>query len=156
MEVVMKLGFPKGTKAREIGAAFTVSDPAGTVAPVHSELRWTFADHEANDAQPRDRDVDVAVATLYAARARDEALERNREGDRAGARRVLHATARRIRSYAGNDSRLLAIAAQLEAEAEDYGHRALSAMELKQVVFADYVAYSSRAPSGKARRSRRP
>jgi Ca-activated chloride channel family protein len=156
MEVVLNLRFAKGTEGHEKRAEVTVSDPGGVVKTTAAELRWTYADHEANDAQPRDRDVDVAVATLYAGRARDEALERNREGDRAGARRVLHATARRIRSYAGNDSRLLAIAAQLEAEAEDYGHRALSAMELKQVVFADYVAYSSRAPSGKARRSRRP
>jgi Ca-activated chloride channel family protein len=161
MEVVVKLVFPSaradaGTVEPGVAASFTVFDPAGAIAAVPHELRWTFADHEANDAQPRDRNVDVAVATLYAARARDEALERNREGDREGARKVLRATARRIRSYAATDRRLLAIAAQLEAEGEDYGYRALSAMELKQGVFADYVAYSSRAPSGKARRSRRP
>lgn len=155
MEVVVKLGFPKGADGQERCAEFTVSDPAGTVTAVPAELRWTYADREANDAQPRAGNVDVAVATLYAGRARDEALERNREGDRDGAHRVLRATARRIRSYAGNDRRLLAIAEQLEADGKDYGSRALSAMELKQAIFADYAVASSRAPSGKARRSRR-
>jgi Ca-activated chloride channel family protein len=155
MEVVVKLGFTKGAEGQERWAGFTVRDPAGTVTAVPAELRWAYADHEANDAQPRDRDVDVAVATLYAGRARDEALDRNREGDRDGARRVLRATARKIRSYAGSDRRLLAIAERLETEAEEYGERALSAMQLKQAVFDNYVAASSRSPSGKARRSSR-
>jgi Ca-activated chloride channel family protein len=155
MEVVVKLGFTKGTEGQERRAEFTVGDPAGTVTAVPAELRWTYADHEANDGQPRDRDVDVAVATLYAGRARDEALDRNREGDRDGARRVLRATARRIRSYAGSERRLLAIAERLETEAEEYGEKALSAMQLKQAVFDNYVVASSRSPSGKARRSGR-
>jgi hypothetical protein len=66
---------------------------------------------------------------------------------------VLRATARKIRSYAGSELRLLAIAERLETEAEEYGERALSAIQLKQAVFDNYVAYSSRSPSGKARRS---
>ena len=44
---------------------------------------------------------------------------------------------------------------RLETEAEEYGERALSAMQLKQAVFDNYVAASSRSPSGKARRSGR-
>jgi Ca-activated chloride channel family protein len=156
MEVVVRLGFATGTEGQERCAEFTVRDPAGAVTPVPAELRWTYADHEANDAQPRDRDVDVAVATLYAGRARDEALDRNREGDRDGARRVLRATARRIRSYAGTERRLLAIAEQLEADAEEYGERALSAMELKQAMFANYVSEKARSPLGLSRRSGRP
>jgi hypothetical protein len=155
MEVVVKLVFANGTEGQERCAEFTVRDPAGTVAAVPAEVRWTYADHEANDAQARDRDVDVAVATLYAGRAREEALERNRDGDRDGARRVFRATARRIRSYAGSERRLLAIAEQLEAEAEDYGSRSLSPLELKQAAFQDYLVASSRSPSGKARRSGR-
>jgi hypothetical protein len=100
--------------------------------------------------------VDVAVAELYAGRARDEALERNRAGDREGARRVLLATARRIRSYAGHDARLLALVAELEAQGREYAERALSAMELKQVSYASYLSDRSRSPSGKARRRGAP
>jgi hypothetical protein len=96
MEVVVKLGFAKGTEAHERCAEFTVRDPADAVTAVPAELRWTYADHEANDAQPRDR-------------------------------------------------RLLAIAEQLETEAEEYGARMPSALEMKQAVFENYVAASSRA-----------
>lgn len=152
LDVVVKLGFPRGTANDRVTATFTVTDPAGTVEAQPLEVRWTWADHEANDAQARDRDVDLAVATLYAGRARDEALDRNRDGDREGARRVLRATARRIRSYAGNDSRLLALAAQLEAEGDEYAERALSATKLKQAMFGNYVMEKSRSPGGRARR----
>ena len=41
-------------------------------------------------------EVDRAVARLFAARARQEAVRRNRDGDFDGARRVLDGTARRI------------------------------------------------------------
>jgi hypothetical protein len=156
MEVVLKLGFTKGAQGQQKSAEVTVRDPAGAITAVPADLRWTFADHEANDAQPRDRDVDVAVATLYAGRAQDEALDRNREGDRDGARRVLRATAQRIRSYAGTDARLLGIAERLELEAEDYGERALSAMELKQAAFTNYVADKVRSPLGLSRRIGHP
>ena len=161
LEVVIRLGFPRMAAGAPEGqggvagmaARFTVSDPAGAVAAIPAEVRWAWADHEANDAQPRNRDVDVAVATLYAGRARDTALDRNRDGDGDGARRVLRATARRIRSYAGDDARLLAIAEQLEAEAEEYAARSFSPMELKQAVFANYRVDKSRSESGRARRS---
>jgi hypothetical protein len=53
-----------------------------------ARLSWTHAD-PANDAQPRDADVDPAVATQFAARARQEAVRLNRAGDYAGARRVV-------------------------------------------------------------------
>jgi hypothetical protein len=55
-------------------------------------------------------------------------------------------------SYAGNDRRLLTVAEQLEAEAEEYGERALSAMELKQAMFGNYVAEKARSPLGLSRR----
>jgi hypothetical protein len=51
-----------------------------------SRLTWSYADDRANDGQPRDPDVDRAVARLFAARARQEAVQRNRSGDYDGAR----------------------------------------------------------------------
>lgn len=69
---------------------------------------------------------------------------------------MLRATARRIRGYAENEHRLLAIAEQLEAEAEEYGERALSPMELKQAMFGNYIADKVRSPLGLSRRSGRP
>ncbi len=45
-------------------------------------------------------------ARIFAARARQEAVGRNRHGDYDGARHLVEATARRIRGYAGRDPEL--------------------------------------------------
>ena len=54
-------------------------------------MTWSYADDRANDDQPRDAEVDRAVGRLFAARARQEAVQRNRAGDYEGARRILDA-----------------------------------------------------------------
>jgi len=112
VEVVLRLSFPFGLVGRETGAIVALADrdgvfgPGGMGAAEAARLTWTYADDRANDEQPRDRDVDRAVAHLFAARARQEAVQRNRVGDYAGARHILDATAARIREYAGSDPEL--------------------------------------------------
>jgi len=155
IELLVKFAFPPGQVGDEVAASFTVVDPAGAVGTMSAEVRWTWAGHEENDRQSRHRGVDWAVAMLYAGIARDEAVERNREGDLEAAHRGLRATARRIREYAGDDQRLRALVDELEAEAESYGSRSFGAMELKQAAFSNYAASMSREPSGKARRGSR-
>ena len=54
-------------------------------------MAWEYADHPANDAQPRDVEVDRIVARLFAERAKQEAVRLNREGRYDDARRVLSA-----------------------------------------------------------------
>ena len=115
VEVVLRLSFPYGLLGRETGAIVALTDRdrvfgpggAGETEPVR--LTWTYADDRANDEQPRDREVDRAVARLFAARARQEAVQRNRVGDYAGARHALDATAGRIRVYAGGDPEMGAL-----------------------------------------------
>ena len=77
----------------------------GRASASDARLSWAYADDAANDAQPRDTEVDRAVATQFAARARQEAVRLNRAGDYESARRILDATGRRIRAYAGRDPR---------------------------------------------------
>ena len=83
------------------------------------KLSWAYADDAANDHQERDRVVDRAVARIFAARARQEAVGRNRHGDFDGARHAVEATARRIRGYAGRDAELRAILAELEGAVQE-------------------------------------
>ena len=71
--------------------------------PTHGVARFTFADHGANDRQPRERTIDRVVAEKYAAQAMRVAVAKNREGDYEGARRVLVGTAKKIGSYADGD-----------------------------------------------------
>ena len=111
VEVVLRLSFPYGDLGRETGAIVAADRPGRCVrgGRRRRETRAGPADLDAtpttaaNDAQPRDRDVDRAVARLFAARARQEAVRRNRDGDFIRARRALTATAERDRSYAGDD-----------------------------------------------------
>ena len=81
-------------------AFFTICDRDGVLKADGATLAWTHADDADVDAQPRDADVDRAVARLYAARARAEAVRLNRVGDYTGARHALGGVAMRVASYA--------------------------------------------------------
>ena len=94
LTIVIRLTFPYGQEGETIAAAFSISDRTGTLDPTVATIRWRYASNEANDAQPRDRVVDRAVAAAFGARARREAVELQRRGDFAGAERVIEAVAR--------------------------------------------------------------
>jgi Ca-activated chloride channel family protein len=123
VEVVLRLSFPYGDLGREIGAIVALTDHDGVFGSGGAgqtdatRLTWAYADDRANDAQPRDRDVDRAVAAVFAARARQEAVEHNRGGDFIDARRTLSSTAERIRTYAGDDPQMRDLIASLEGDA---------------------------------------
>ena len=93
-----------------------VFGPAGAGQSEPARLSWTYADHPANDTQARDPEVDRAVARLFAAKARQEAVIRNRAGDFVHARSALSSVAERIRSYAGRDPELRELVKTLETE----------------------------------------
>jgi Ca-activated chloride channel family protein len=118
VEVVLRLNFPYGEAGRTTGALFALSD-RDQVMTGEAKLGWAYADDGANDHQERDRAVDRAVARIFAARARQEAVGRNRHGDYVGARHVVEATARRIRGYAGRDPELRAILVELEGQLQE-------------------------------------
>jgi hypothetical protein len=117
VEVPLRLSFPVGKPGETHAAVLALSDRDGALGGAFGRLAWEHADDAANDSQPRDRTVDRVIAAVFAARARQEAVRRNREGDYRGARAILEATARRIRSYAGDDGELQRIAAALLREA---------------------------------------
>ncbi|MBA3343423.1 MAG: hypothetical protein H0T48_16530 [Gemmatimonadaceae bacterium] len=105
VEVVVRMKFPQGESHAHVATEARLVGGAGDVIHAAS-VEWTYASHEENDRQPREREVDRRVAELYAARARAEATEANRRGDFDAARRVIERTATRIRQYAGNDEHL--------------------------------------------------
>lgn len=155
MEVLLAVRFPTGAEGQRVRAGFCFDDLDDAVDATEAVLEWTYASHAANDRQPRERAVDRSVARAYAGRARAEATERNRAHDFAGARRVLHGTALKIRQYAGSDGELLSLAHELERQADELSGRALDAMELKQRHFAEYALASMRESDGSAKRAPR-
>jgi Mg-chelatase subunit ChlD len=152
VELAVAIRFPTGADGDRVDALFKMEDLEGALESTEERLSWSYAPHRENDEQPRTVAVDRVVARLYAAKARAEAVDRNRDGDLDGARRVLRATARRIRSYAGADRQLLALAEELERDSERYSDTVLPAPELKEAAYIGYSVARSRAPDGKARR----
>lgn len=151
LDVVVALKFPAGHAGDTIAARFALSDRDGALSAPPQALGWSYAAARALQGQPRDVIVDRAVARLYAARARDEALELNRQGKFREARARLEKTAQRILGYAGDDGELKKVAEELRAEAADYA-KLMDPMARKQRYFASYSIQKDRLPDGKARR----
>jgi Ca-activated chloride channel family protein len=150
---VVKVQLPRGEVGDRAQVRVAVG-PDDALAPLaESSLSWTYASHAENDRQPRDVEVDREVAKLYAARARAEATEANRDGDFTHARRVLERTAHRIREYAGHDAELGALASALvQEDVQMYALESMSAPMLKRSLFAAEMSAKGRAADGRARR----
>lgn len=110
VEVLLRLTFPYGNLGRDVRIMMDIDGAT-------ERLVWSYADDRTNDTQARDREVDRAVARQFAARARQEAVQRNRGGDYLRARRALESTAARIHKYAHGDVELRGLAEALGAEA---------------------------------------
>ena len=152
VEVPLRVVFPFGEIGASTPAVFSLSDRDGALDGTSTRLAWEYAADRANDAQPRDRAVDRSVAGAFAARARQEAVELNRRGDYRGARKALEATAMKIRTYAGRDPELRAIADELQGEAGEF-ERVMSKRAHKEAYARSHYAMQSRLADGSARRS---
>jgi Ca-activated chloride channel family protein len=149
--VVVSFRFPTGDVGRELGALVAVVDRDGVFPADPAALAWGYADHAANDEQPRDREVDRAVATIYAAQARQEAVRLNRRGLYDDARRALRGVRRRVAEYAGRDAELRALVNALAGE-EDRLAEAMPEYDRKQMHYLASTAARWRTPEGTSRR----
>ena len=157
LSIVLRLTFDYGEVGREVGVGVRVVDRDGAferatpgLAPV--TIAWTYADHAANDGQPRDRDVDRVVARLFAERAKQAAVRLNREGRFDDAGRALEAVRKRIAAYAGSDAELRGIAQELHEEVPAYA-APMPEMLRKQRYYASSMVARMRTPEGKSRRA---
>jgi Ca-activated chloride channel homolog len=156
LSIVLRVSFDYGEVGREVGIRLSVGDRDGELARVRPPLdpitvSWIYADHAANDQQPRDREVDRAVARLFAERAKQEAVRLNREGRYADAGQVLEGVRHRVAGYAGSDAELRAIVAELRSEVPAYA-APMPELARKQRFFASNTASRMRTPEGGARK----
>ncbi len=150
--LVFRMKFPSGTAKSALSASFKVSDARGALPAPETDILWTFADHAANDAQPRNRQVDHAVATLYAAAARAEALEMNRAGRYQDSGVRLRVTSDKIASYASGDPVLSALVVELREKDMPLASAPMSSGVMKRSLSASLSVSRMRDESGKARR----
>lgn len=149
-EVVVRVNFPHGEVEREVVAQIGVEDRDGVMSAA-STMAWRYADHHRNDIQERDRTVDRLVAQLYAARARQEAVALNRQGQYAAAASALKRVADRIQGYAGDDHVLRENVAELYEEGQRFA-MAMSESSRKHAYFQSSNVSRMRTVDGKARK----
>lgn len=151
VQVVLRLNFPFGESARETGAvlSLTAAGDEQVTAGASVALSWEYADNKTNDLQPRDVEVDRAVARIFASRARQAATSFNRAGDYGAARMALGSVARRIRDYAGADAEMRAVVAELERDSAEVAAPMAPAAR-KSMHFASYASAKGRSFDGKA------
>ena len=153
-QVVLRLNFPFGEMGRETGAVLSLSaagDRDGVASGASTSLTWEYADGKMNDLQPRDVDVDRAVARVFASRARQEATGLNRVGQFPAARAALLAVAKRIRAYAGADAEMRTVVAELERDATEVA-APMPAASIKDMHFRAYASAKMRTVDGRAMR----
>jgi len=155
LDVILRFSFPYGTLGERIRATLRLRDRDGVLSEISETVVFEWATDEANDAQPRDREIDRMVASLEAAKAREEAIRFNRDGRYDEARRRLEGTGRKIASYAGDDPQLATIVSELQREASQFT-RELREMDRKKMYFTARNVASMRGPQGEAMRTRQP
>lgn len=151
VSVVVRFQFPEGQVGDTLSAGVCLTDDDGVLNSGPVEMAWRFADDKENEAQPRNHQVDKAVAELYAAKAREEAVEHNRMGRYDLARAAMARTAERIHQYAGSHSDLKKIASGLRQESALF-QTPLCASEMKAQYFQSQHTLRHRDSTGKSRR----
>lgn len=157
LTIALRLEFDYGDVGREVGVLLRVADrdrafEAATPALAPISLAWTYADTPANDAQPRDIEVDRVVARLFAERARQEAVRLNREGRYDDARHALDGVRKRVAAYARQDPELNSIVAALNDEGRVFA-APMPEMARKSRHYAASLACRMRTPDGKSQRA---
>jgi hypothetical protein len=130
---------------------FGVTGGNGAFQGAADRVSFEHADDHANDVQPRVTEVDRVIAEIYAARARQRAVELNRQGEYDGARDALRSTARRIRMYAADDQVLTGLIEQLVRDSEMF-HRDMAERSRKEHYSMSSHRLRSRDFEGKAQR----
>lgn len=157
LSIVLRVTFDFGSVGREVGIRVHVADRDGAFdravpAVTGVSLAWTYADHGANDAQPRDVEVDRVVARLFAERAKQEAVRLNRMGRYDEAKQALDGVRKRVHGYAGTDAVLRDLEAELSDEQVQYA-APMPELARKQAYFASSTVSRMRTEDGKSRRA---
>ncbi len=156
LTIALRLSFDYGDLGRELGAVVRVVDrdrvfELATPAAAPVSLAWQYADHPANDGQPRDVEVDRVVARLFAERARQEAVRLNREGRFEDARHALGGVRRRVHEYAHGDAMLAELEQELVTNEAQLA-APMPEMARKAMHFAASTAARMRTVDGKSQK----
>ena len=155
LTIALRLAFDYGDVGREVGVVVRLGDRDGVfehAAPLApASVAWQYADHGANDAQPRDVEVDRVVARLFAERAKQDAVRLNREGRYEDAKQALEGVRKRVHAYAGSDTALRTIETELAEQQVTYA-APMPEMARKAAHYASSNVARMRTPDGRSQR----
>ncbi len=151
LDIPLRVRFPTGTKGDQIACTVKIHDAEQVFGSEAVTLVWTWAGHQDNENQPRDRVVDRLVAERYASMAREEAARLNRDGHYRTAARSLEAVARKIARYAGSDPELRSLVHALERDTHRYGSD-MDALSRKELHYQSSSLARGGSASGKLRK----
>ena len=151
VELTFEVTLPAGVLGDSIALGFALRSGVEPEAIAQTELRWSFATPAVAANAPRTPEVEVRAAELIEARAREEALNLNREGRYADAEARLAAGARKLGALSAEIAGVARVA-RVMAAAGPMLRAKMSAVDMK----SQYREFSSlrrgRAPDGKARK----
>ena len=116
LDPVVGLTFPGGQVGATTRVTVSAEDREGALGSARESVTFRWASGEDCAARQRDLGVARRVAFLEAAKATQDALERNRAGQFDAAREIAESSAARIRRYGGGDPEIEAIVADLESQ----------------------------------------
>ncbi len=151
LTLLLDVRFPKGRLDDEVATALRLVGRGEDAPRASTSVRWTFASGAQNLAQPVDRALRMERAELEIHRARREALLLNRRYDVKGSVNAIYDAVERIRRDALGDPAILRLAADLEAEAEEY-REILASDHSKSQLAAESYLLSGRDAKGQAHR----
>jgi Ca-activated chloride channel family protein len=140
--IVMRFGFPaqQGQDGCVVRARVLWLADGGERSTDWQEVRFSYAEKDACDAEARDPSVMHWVGLHEADRAQREAIKRSQAGDLAGARAELKKVASSIASYAGEDEALQTSLAELEHTGQEMERAPLSSAYSKEVMYHQQIS----------------
>jgi Mg-chelatase subunit ChlD len=135
--VIVRFGFPaqQGQDSHVVRARVLWVADGGERSTDWQDIRFSYADQAACEAEARDPSVMHWVGLHESDRAHREAIKRSQEGDLAGARAELNKVATSIAGYAGEDQELQASIAELESTGEQMANAPLSPAMSKEALY---------------------
>jgi len=154
ISLVLRLRFSAGQIGHVLDAEVRLADQDGVFAAASpsitpATLTWTYADAGAVTVQPREIEVDRAVARVQVGQVREHAIELNRAARYEQAREAVYAVRAEVADFAGSDLELREMVTALAMEASEMA-APMPEMERKARHFASSSAMRSRTADGKA------
>lgn len=151
VEMLVRLALPAATAGQEVQLDASLADRDGVLDPSVATITWVPASVQAVEAAPRDGRVVRVLAEMIVASARAEALELNRAGKFAAARRRIERAIDELRALGADPAELQDLLVPLDDDRASLSEE-MAPMARKAMFSMTQARLRNRTAEGKARR----